>query len=260
MTFPGRWTPLRLAVMLLAITGVATVSAQPPGSGWGRRALPYDGRFTFVRLRWGSGSYGVRVPGEGPNMWLHEFPRAERNLMTILDDLTLVDGRPDGSLVLSLDNPELFKYPVAMMWEPGYWRLTDAEAARLREYLLKGGFVIFNDFERDQWENFATQTGRVLPGARWIELEATHPVFGSFFRIDNIHFAHPINHHLSGFTPAYFGLFENNDPAGRLMAIANYDTNLAEFWQMAGTGFFPVDASNVAFKLGVNYMLYGLTH
>jgi hypothetical protein len=143
---------------------------------------------------------------------------------------------------------------------PGYWRLTDPEAGRLREYLLKGGFLIFNDFELEQWDNFEAQTRRVFPGARWIKLTGAHPVFGSFFRIENIHFAHPVNHHLSGFTPAYFGLFEDNNPAGRLMAIANYDTNLAEFWQMAGTGFFPLDSSNVAFKLGVNYMMYGLTH
>jgi uncharacterized protein DUF4159 len=256
MTMP-RWIR---TVALLALTCVTVVSGQPISSGWGRRALPYDGQFTFVRLRWQSGKYGVRVSGEGPNMWLHEFPRAERNLMAILDDLTLVDAKTDGSLVLSLDSPDLFKYPVAMMWEPGYWRMTDPEADRLREYLLKGGFVIFNDFELDQWQNFEVQSRRVLPDARWIKLDGTHPIFGSFFRIEEIHFTHPRNHHLSGFTPAYFGLFENNDPAGRLMAIANYNTNLAEFWQVAGTGFFPVDSSNTAFKLGVNYILYGLTH
>ena len=75
-----------------------------------------------------------------------------------------------------------------------------------------------------------------------------------------IEFAHDINHHLFGLRPQYYGLFEDNDPKGRLMAIANYNNNLAEYWQMAGVGFFPIDSSNEAFKLGVNYMLYGLTH
>jgi hypothetical protein len=88
-----RWTRI---LALLAVTCVTVVSAQPISSGWGRRALPYDGHFTFVRVRWRGGTYGVRVPGEGPNMWLHEFPRAERNLMTILDDLTLIDARSSG--------------------------------------------------------------------------------------------------------------------------------------------------------------------
>ena len=245
---------------VLALTCVMAVSAQPGSAGWGRPDIPYDGQFTFVRLRWKTGTYGARVAGQGINFWLHEFPRAEQNLMTILKDLTLIDARTNGSLILPLDDPDLFKHPIAMMWEPGFWIMSDREAERLREYLLKGGFVIFNDFELDQWDNFDAQMHRVLPGARWIRLDATHPIFGSFFRIEKPDFPHPVNHHLFGFNPTYFGLFEDNDPTRRLMAIANYNTNLAEYWQMAGTGFFPIDSSNEAFKLGVNYMLYGLTH
>ena len=245
---------------VVALTSVTAVSAQPTSAGWGRRELPYDGQFTFVRLRWQSGTWAVPTPGGGPNFWLHEFPRAEQNLMTILDDLTRIDAKTDGSLILTLDDRNLFKHPITMMCEPGFWVMTDVQAGRLREYLLKGGFVIFNDFELDQWDNFVAQMRRVLPEARWIRLDGTHRVFGSFFRLEQIDFPHPINHHLYGIRPAYFGLFEDNDPAGRLMAIANYNTNLAEYWQMAGTGFIPIDASNEAFKLGVNYMLYGLTH
>jgi uncharacterized protein DUF4159 len=245
---------------VVTLTCAAAVSGQPISAGWGRRDLPYDGRFTFVRLRWTSGTFGTRPTGSDINSWLHEFPRAEQNLMRILDDLTIIDAKTDGSLILTLDDPKLFKYPIVMLWEPGFWVMTDNQANRLREYLLKGGFVIFNDFELDQWDNFEAQMLRVLPGARWIPLDGTHQVFGSFFRIEKVDFPHPRNHHLYGFKPLYFGLFEDNDPTGRLMAIANYNTNLAEYWQMAGTGFFPIDSSNDAFKLGVNYMLYGLTH
>ena len=213
-----------------------------------------------MRLRWTSGTYGAPVMGQGPNFWLHEFPRAEQNLMAVLDDVTLIDAKTDGSLILTLDNRNLFKHPIAMMWEPGFWVMTDGEAARLREYMLKGGFVIFNDFERTQWDNFAAQMGRVIPGARWVPMEATHPIFNSFFRIQQIDVPHPFNHHLYGYKPEYFGLFEDNDPSKRLMAIVNYNTNLAEYWQMAGTGFFPIESENIGFRLGVNYMLYGMTH
>ena len=250
----------RLRALLIVALGLGTaVSAQPRPGGWGRPALPYDGELTFVRLRWRGGTYGVPTFG-GVNFWIHEFPGAEQNLMTVLDDFTLVEAKTDGSLVLTLDDRNLFRHPIAMMWEPGFWLMTDTEAARLREYLLKGGFVIFNDFELDQWNNFEAQMTRVLPGGRWIKLDATHPIFDSFFRFDQIDFPHPINHHLYGFQPEYFGLFEDNDPTRRLMAIANYNTNLAEYWQMAGTGFFPIEASNVGFQLGINYMMYGLTH
>lgn len=248
---------------ILALVGLASVtmaSAQPLTVGWGRRELPYDGQFIFVRLRWKAGTDGFGAGGPGSNAWIHEFPQAEQNLVSILDDLTLLDVKTDGSLVIALDDPKLFRYPIAMMWEPGYWVMTDAEAARLREYLLKGGFIIFNDFERDQWDNFEAQMRRVLPAGRWIPLDATHPIFGTFFHVAKIDFPHPRNHHLYGFKPKYFGLYENNDRGRRLMAIANYDTNLAEYWQLAGRGFFPIGSSNEAFKLGVNYMLYGLTH
>ena len=194
------------------------------------------------------------------NFWLHEFPRAERNLMETLDQVTQVDTRVDGSLILTLDDPQLFRHPIAVMWEPGFWVMTDREATRLREYMLKGGFVIFNDFELDQWENFEGQTRRVIPEANWVRLKPEHPVFGTLFRIEKVDFPHPPGHHLFGFRPEYFGLFEDNDPSGRLLAIANYNTNLAEYWQMAGTGFFPIDSANDAFKLGINYILFALTH
>jgi hypothetical protein len=251
---------LRMTVVVLL--AFATVSAQPTQGGFGSREIPYDGKVTFVRLRWRNGTFGTRrAPlGGGMNFWLHEFPRAERNLMETLDQVTQVNTRVDGSLILALDDPQLFRHPIAVMWEPGFWVMTDREAALLREYMLKGGFVIFNDFELEQWENFEGQTRRVIPDARWIRLGPEHPVFGTLFRIEEIAFPHPPGHHLFGFTPEYFGLFENNDRKGRLLAIANYNTNLAEYWQMAGTGFFPIDSANDAFKLGINYILFALTH
>ena len=243
---------------VVALSCATALSAQPRSGDWGRPDIPYDGGFTFVRLRWTSGTYGARVAGRGVNFWLHEFPRAEQNLMAVLKDFTLIDANTDGSLILTLDDPNLFKHPIALMQEPGFWVMTDAEAERLRAYVLKGGFLIFNDFEGSQWDNFEAQMNRVLPGARWIRLDGTHPIFDTFFRIEQIDLPHPRYHHLFGRRPEYFGLFEDNDPTGRLMAIANYNTNLAEYWQLGGIGFFPIEPMTTGFELGVNYMVYGL--
>ena len=84
--------------------------------------------------------------------------------------------------------PELFKYPVAYMAEPGFWTLTDEEAAAFRAYLQKGGFVIFDDFadSRGGWDNFEQQMRRVLPDARFVDLDASHPIFHSFFEIESL--------------------------------------------------------------------------
>ena len=260
-----RWGTRRAAAVTvaLALAGVTVVSAQSLFRGlgnWGRIAQPYDAEVTFVRLRWTQGTLGAQTYGRGFNMWLHEFPRAEQFLMGLLRDFTTVDAKVDGSLILTLDDPALFQHPIALMQEPGFWTMTDEEAARLREYLLKGGFVIFNDFEGRQWENFEAQMRRVLPDGRWLRLDPSHRIFDSFFLVEQIDLPNPYNHHLAGLTPEFFGLFEENDPTGRLMSIANYNTNLAEYWQSGGTGFFPIEPMNNGFELGINYWMYGLTH
>ena len=251
------------AVLVVALAGAAAASAQFGFRGyrlWGRPDLPYDGRLTFVRLRWTGGTYGARPEGMGINFWAHEFPGAEANLMSVVGEYTAVNARTDGSLTLPLDDPDLFKHPIAMMWEPGFWIMTDAQAATLRAYMQKGGFIIFNDFETRQWINFEAQLRRVLPDAQLMTLDASHPIFSVFFRIPKIDNPNPYNHHLGGLTPEYFGVFEDNDPNGRLMAIVNYNTNLAEYWWLAGRGILPIEAENTGFQIGINYMLYGLTH
>ena len=237
-----------LAATFVAATALAAGHPQdlhPPDE--------YDGRFTFVRLRYGSGlGYGRRGMS---NAWNHDYPRAEQNLALILKELTLIDVNPNARII-ALDDPDLFSYPIAYMWEPGFWTMTDEEAARFREYLLKGGFAIFDDFEDDQWNNFEAQMRRVLPQARFVRLDASHRVFDAFFRMKTIDFPHP----MYGILPTYYGVFQDNDPSKRLMVIANHNHDVAEYWEYSGTGLLPIDVSNEAYKLGVNYMIYGLTH
>jgi hypothetical protein len=233
---------------------------------FGRPRLPqaqgnveYDGRLTFARIRYSSGfsgfgGFGRRGGGREPG-WAHDYPTADLNLMHIVRDLALVDTRVDGSNVFALDDPELMRHPIAYMSEPGFWLPSDAEALGLRNYLLKGGFFIFDDFRGGDWYNLEDQMRRVLPEHRFVQLDISHPIFHSFFDIQSLDYMPPIY----GATPTYYGIFEHNDPAGRLMAIANRDGDLGEYWEHSATGYFPVDLSNEAYKFGVNYMIYGLT-
>jgi Domain of unknown function (DUF4159) len=218
--------------------------------------VPYDGRFTFVRLRWQSDFRGAR--GVWRAAWNHDYPRAEQHLSQILDEITNLDIRTDGSRILTLDDPELFRYPVAFMWEPGFWNLTDREAESFRAYLLKGGFAVFEDFDGpDQWANFEMQMRRVLPEGRFAKLDNSHRIYDSFFQIHDIN---AILHPMSRIRPNYYGIFEDNDPGKRLMVVANFDNDVPEYWEWSGEGLFPFDTSNEAYKLGVNYIIYGLTH
>ena len=241
---------IAVAVVLLALGAVVPSDA--------RRRTPdrQAGSVTVARLRWGPDGGGSRF-GFGA-AWNHVYPRAEQHLSRIARELTLMDIRTDGDLIVALDDPALLEYPIAFMWEPGFWRLTDGEAASFRAYLLKGGFAVFEDFDGpEQWRVFEAQMRRVLPDHRLVELDRGHPIFDSFFRIEDIE---AIRHPMSGLLPRYFGIFEGNDPARRLIAVSNFDNDVPEYWEWSGQGMFPFDTSNEAYKLGVNYLIYGLTH
>jgi hypothetical protein len=251
----ARW----LRVIGVACIAATSLSAQyeAPSAGPYRTDVGYDGRFTFVRLRWQS-DLGYSRRGGWASAWNHDYPRAEQNLGLILQELTALDIRTDGSRILTLDDPDLFKYPIAFMWEPGFWNLTDREAETFRAYLLKGGFAIFEDFDgTQQWSVFEAQMRRVLPDARFVKLDQAHRVFDTFFKINDIYaIVHPMSH----IRPSYYGIYEQNDPTKRLMVVANFDNDVPEYWEWSGQGLFPFDASNEAYKLGVNYIIYGLTH
>jgi len=243
--------PRLFAVALLVAT---TASAQHDPY---RPDIEYDGRFTLVRLRWKS-DLGFSRRGGFSSAWNHDYPRAEQHLGSIVSELTNIDVRTDGSRILTLDDPELFRHPIAFMWEPGFWNLTDREAVTFRDYLLKGGFAIFEDFDGPaQWANFEAQMRRVLPDGRFVDLDASQPIFHSFFEIDSLAI---VPQYYDQGKPVFRGLFEDNDPAKRLMVMANYNTDISNFWEFSATGFKPIDESNEAYKLGVDYIIYGLTH
>jgi Domain of unknown function (DUF4159) len=117
--------------------------------------------------------------------------------------------------------------------------------------------VIIDDFRGRHWDTFVAGLRRVLPDARLFPLEVTNPIFDVFFRIDPSTIPHP---YAAPGPPAYYGVFEDNDPSRRLMLVANYNSDIAEYWEWSDTGLVPIDLSNEAYKLGVNYIVYGMTH
>ena len=247
----SRWRVTLAGGLLLAILGTTTGADIAPGN------VGYDTKFVFVRLRYemsrglGRGFFARDLP------WAHDYPRAERNLAKILESVTYINPfmGPNGGNILTLDDPELHKFPFAYMSEPGYWEMNEAEALGLRNYLLKGGFLIFDDFRGPHWYNFETQLWRVLPDAQLVQLDITHPIFHSFFDIETLEMPP-----MYGTTPTFFGVFEDNDPDKRLMIIANYDNDIGEYWEYSDTGWVPIDLSNEAYKYGVNYVIYSMTH
>ena len=239
------------------------------GEGYSREPaihnVPYDGQFTFVRIKYETAPGGYWAGGR-PS-WVHGYPIAEEHLMKIMNDISYLRVRTDEANVLTLDDPELFKYPVAYIIEVGWWTLTDREAAGLRTYIQKGGFVIVDDFkmlgwrgnDSGGWEPFEANMKRVLPGVQFYDMDPSHPIFHSFFEIDNRILDNFPQAYNSG-RPIFKGVYENNDPSKRLVMIVNYNTDISQFWEWSGRGLRPVDETNEAYKLGVNYLIYGMTH
>ena len=157
--------------------------------------VPYDGRFTFARIR-----YTVY----GRSGWEFDYPTMERNLMSMMNEVTSLRPHVTGSNIHTLDDPELLKYPIAYISEPGYWHMTDAEVAGLRRYLAKGGFLIVDDFMRNEWYNFEREILRALPAARIQKLDVSHPIFHSFFDIQTLEMGYP---HEQSLRASFLGIY-----------------------------------------------------
>jgi hypothetical protein len=218
--------------------------------------IPYDGRFIFARIKFtpSSSGYGYRSDVK----WDHDYPRAERNFTRIIEEITNIEPYLAGGNIINIGEGELCKYPWAYLCEPGYWTMTDEEAENLRQYLFKGGFVVFDDFFRDDWYNFARRMRELLPGYDLVRLDESHPIFHTFFDIDDLSTLGTMNRY--GAMPSFYGVYEDNDPNKRLLLIVNYDTDIGDYWEWSDMGYVPIDLSNEAYKLGINYIIYSMTH
>lgn len=255
-------TPMARRVLAIAAVGVlvGTTALAQRGGGLGRPRFssasnnqPYDGRFVFVRMSY---STGMGFGGRGAP-WAHDYPVGEANFLKILTAVTDVPVNLDGTNVLAFDDPEIFKFPVVYLVEPGYWQMTDEQVVTLRNYLLKGGFLIVDDFPYWGWEQFALQMSRVFPDLEWRDLDVTHPIFHSFFDIATLDIvpAYPA----LGERPIFRALFRDNDVTSRMYVVANYQNDLSEFWEVSDEGFYPIAETNEAYKVGVNQFIYGMT-
>jgi hypothetical protein len=268
-------TMLRLATGLLAAaflagggyvirSGSATSPAVPSSAQQDLDAYnaPYDGQFHFVRVRFQAGSrggFGFGRGGRGEPPWAHDYPRAEWNFLKIIDETTFVGTLTDGTNILTLDDPRLFLYPIAYIVEVGSWNPTDEEVRGLGDYLSKGGFLIVDDFGGPgELGKLEFHLNRAVPGALLVQLDESHEIFDSFFHINPEAVVPPYSRGRGA--PVFLGVHEDNDESKRLLAIVNFNNDIAEYWEFSDYGYYPIDLSNEAYKLGVNYIVYGMTH
>ena len=248
-------TWLKRAALAAGIVLTLTAQGYPwKDENYESQNISYDGHWEMARIRFTPANGGGRG-WRRDIKWDHDYPRSDTHFPRLLSAVSTI--RPQmQSNIFTLDNPELMKFPIAYLCEPGFWTMDDKELAGLRTYLTKGGFIIFDDFAGEYWYNFDMQIHRAFPQARFIELDASHPIFNSFFHIASLDFRHPY----FGVQAHFFGLFEDNDPNKRMMAIINYNNDVSEYWEWSDEDFAPKALTNEAYKLGVNYVMYAMTH
>jgi len=258
---PGRFLGKLSRIWLLLVLIVVLAS----GFLWvgAQNQPPIDmKKFTLARIRFDTSNFGWfggrggRGRGGGAP-WAHDYPRSERNFMKILAEVTKVDVNSEGHII-SFDNEEIFKFPIAYICEVGYLDMSEMEVLNMREYLLRGGFLIVDDFrgERDLY-NFVRQMRLVFPERSLELIPRTHKIFTCFYDISDLELPPPPTYARQYLDPQYYGMSDDND---RLMMVVNYDTDIGDYWEWSNDPFWPIAETNEAYKYGVNYVMYALSH
>ena len=223
------------------------------------------GEFTFARAiydspyspynRWLGGSWTVDFPEADEHfiVGVREWAGTNLNLSSRPEQVKLLDER-------------LFDYPFLYMVEPGFLELSPEEALRLREYLTRGGFLFLDDFHGEyEWENVQQQMGKVLPDYKIVDLPLTHPIFHSYLDVEEVvqvpgigsYWYRRVTHEKGGVTPHYMGIEDKN---GRLVVFITRNCDFGDAWEHIDDSRYPVKYGLAAYKVGLNVVIYAMTH
>jgi hypothetical protein len=223
--------------------------------------------FTFVRIRYDS-YYGGYHRGGG---WATDAPASDMNFSFRLQQLTSLKVNPDPK-VITLTDPDLYRYPFIYIVEPGALMFSQAEVKALRRYLDNGGFLMVDDFwGEEEWYNFYTEIRRVFPDREPKELPFEHPIFHCVYDLKKKPQIPSINHAWGGRhsgrtwerpdaeTPHYRAIFDDN---GRMVVIICHNTDLGDGWEREGEDpwYFREFSEKYAYPLGINIVTYAMTH
>ncbi|NND92875.1 MAG: DUF4159 domain-containing protein [Granulosicoccus sp.] len=204
--------------------------------------------------------------GPGRAWWRIDWPEAEHHFLAGVDRYTLMDVAPD-SVHVSLLDDAVFEHPWLLAQQPGHWQLSPEENARLGEYLHRGGFLVVDDFHGpDDWSVFAHAMSQALPGRAVVDLN-DDVLLNVHFMLDKrtqipgrrhlISTADGIEVRMPYSPPRWRGIY---DDRGRLMVAINFNMDTGDAWEHADDADYPVSMTSYAYRVGINYLVYALTH
>ncbi|MDT8399063.1 MAG: DUF4159 domain-containing protein [Pseudomonadales bacterium] len=263
--------------LLLAVAGSAQAQRLLPDvSGMAPLSSSAAGyEFYFARLIYGAGSSrlgaGFRGRGRFGSSWTTDMPEAEHFFMSGVNRLTRLHGSPasrysaEGAVTINLRDGTVFDYPWLYAVEVGYWTLDTEEADILREYLLRGGFLMVDDFHGTQeWQGFVSTMQKVFPDRPIIDIPDDDEVFHVLYDLDEkiqipglAALYNGQTWERDGYDPAWRGIY---DDAGRLIVAINHNMDLGDAWEHADTPGYPEPMTALAYRFAVNYVVYSMTH
>lgn len=220
--------------------------------------------FVFARLIYSGGRGGFSFFGRGS--WATDYPEADYKFMYGIKRLSGVRVQEEENPIRIMDD-KLFQFPYVYAVEVGYMDLSTPEAARLREYLLRGGFLHADDFWGVyEFQNFQNQMRKVFPDRAMEELPLTHDIFHTFFDVDTVMQIPNVSNACSGAPtwenptdtrPRILGI---KDDLGRVMVVITYNSDLGDAWEWMDEPCYPQRYSGQAYRMGLNFIIYAMSH
>ena len=225
--------------------------------------LPPDAKekteWAFARLQYPSGRfYGYR------GYWTIDYPKADRQFVQGVRRLTRLHARSVEEIV-NLDDDKVFEFPWIYAVEVGHWMLTDAQCKKLREFLLRGGFLMTDDFHgSEEWAVFMASMSRVFPDRPMVEIENKDAIFHVLYDLDErfqvpgiVNYPFQKTFEKDGVDPHWRGIY---DDRGRLMVGVCFNADNGDAWEWADSPYYPEKFASMAYRIGINYIIYAMTH
>ena len=242
--------------------GLGRSNPAPDGATQQAGGVPREFYFSRVMYSGYRRGFGRRRRGS----WATDYPKADQIFLSFIDRLLSNLDAYEHEHTIRLDDPAVRRLPFLYALEVGAMALTEPEVVGLRDYLLAGGFLVIDDFWGSlQWANFEYEIQSVLPGYEIVDLTLDHPIFTAFYEIDEILQVPGVGagvrggptYQQDGYVPMVKGIHDEN---GRLMVVINWNTDLGDAWEWADDPNYPLKYSTYAYEMGVNFIVYAMSH
>ncbi len=264
------------SILLLILAGLGAwgvLLAQRPFSqyrgDYGSWPLPPDWQakteWAYARLRYPDVGRGFR--GGNYMSWATDYPRSDRHLLQGVRRLTRIDARSVEQVVDLDGSGEVHNWPMMYAVEVGHWYLPDDQAARLREYLLRGGFLMVDDFHgSSEWAVFLASMSKVFPGRPIVDIPDNDPIFHTLYDLNHrvqvpgqqwMNTGRTYENGETGRPERWLAIY---DDKGRIMVAICHNMDLGDAWEWSDDPRYPEKWATLAYQVAMNYFVYGMTH